>query len=182
MQLDEQTPDELCQALGLLGFATEWTPGMPRQELRVLLLPAFHPEVCMEFCENDGNTMVTVTCARSKISTFEPRSPAPVDQDSSAVANTSLAELEATLRNALKEPDALTQGRDGMDINIFWRTLRAGLMVQHANSSQHPALGAFVAQLVARAHRAIKCCACKDSLAEAAVYVELELARSSAGP
>lgn len=182
MQLDEQTPDGFCQALGLPGFATEWLPGVPRQELRVLLLPTFHPEVCMEFREDDGTTMVTVTCAQSKISPFEPRSPTPVDQDSGAVANTTLAELEATLRKALNEPDALTQGRDGMDINIFWRTLRAGLIVQHANSSQHPALGAFVAQLVARTYRAIKCSACKDSLAEAGVYVELELARSNAGP
>ncbi|MGI9410686.1 MAG: hypothetical protein ACR2OV_11470 [Hyphomicrobiaceae bacterium] len=181
MPLDGQTPDEVCQALGLPGFVTEWMPGMPRQELRVLLLPTFHPEICMEFCENEGTTMVTVTCAKSKISPFEPPSPALVDQDSGALVDTSIAELEASLRNALIEPDALTQGRDGMDINIFWRTLRAGLIVQFANSSQHPVLGAFVAQLIPQAYLAIKCSACKDSLAEAGVYVELDLGRSRAG-
>ena len=177
MPLAEPGPDEICRALGLPGFATEWSSDLPIQELRVLLLPTFHPGICLEFCGSDGAMTTTVTCARPDASLFESPSPAPVDQDTGTVVNTSLADLEATLRNALIAPDALTQGRDGMDINIFWRTMRAGLIVQHANSSQHSALGAFVAQLIPLAYTAIKCSACKGRLAEAGVYVGLNLGR-----
>ena len=181
MQLVEQSLDELCQALGLPGFATDWVPDKPNQELRVLLLPTFHPEVCLEFAENETGTIVNVTCAQARTSPFEPVAPISVDRDTGRVVGTTLSGIETALRNALVEPDGLTQGRDGMDINIFWRTLRVSLIVQHANSAQNPALGAFVAQLIAWAHNAIKCNVCKACLAEAGVYVELDLARPVAG-
>ena len=181
MSLVELTPTEICQALGLEGFASAWKSGAPNQEMRALLLPAFHPEIHLAFAEDGAGTRVTVTCAQSKVSLFEAPSPVPVEQDCGLVADTALADFEAALRNALGEPDALTQGRDGLDINIFWRTLRAELIVQHANSSQHPALGSFVAGLISHAYQAIRCKACQDSLAEAGVYVKLDLARSHTG-
>ncbi|MGI9425029.1 MAG: hypothetical protein ACR2PA_17675 [Hyphomicrobiaceae bacterium] len=176
MQLIDQTPDEICRALGLPSFETKWNRTAPDQELRLLLLPTFHPELCLTFSERDATTSVTVTYAQSKMSPFEQPSPSPVDQDTGRLRNTRLADLETSLRKALVEPDHLSLSRDGIIVYIFWRTFNARLIVDYANPEADSALGVFVGRVIAEAYQSIKSSACKGSLAEAGLYLGRNLA------
>src|SRR5262245_1871261 len=54
----DYTPDAICRSLGLGDFQTIWKRGLPMQELKVLLCPSFHPELCLVFWEENGQTQV----------------------------------------------------------------------------------------------------------------------------
>jgi len=170
MPFVEQTPDEICRALGLSGFCTNWTRSSPRQEMRLLLEPTFHPELCIVFAEGDRGVTAKVACAREKIP-FDVPAPTPVDEDEGIIGTTALADLEIRFRNALQTNDRLTQGRDGIRVNIFWRTFNARLIVEGAAPEPADALGRFVAQVIELASHSIRSAACKACLREASAYL-----------
>jgi len=49
VNLEDYTPGTICRSLGLGEFQTIWKRGLPTQELKVLLCPSFHPELCLVF-------------------------------------------------------------------------------------------------------------------------------------
>lgn len=194
----DYTPDEICRCLGLDGFRADyWTRDLPADELKVLLCPSFHPEVCLIFTEGDGEkpvavvssaeqerappaTNVQVLCAQTHIWTLDKAAPVEVAADKGIVGHLSLAQLEARFREALTQPDRRGSVKiDGMGVHIVWRHYFATLLVEKANPDPDDQLGAFLRNAIQSAFDAVGSAVCRDGLARAAGNVGLRLPLSS---
>lgn len=170
------TPDETCQALGLESFGAPYAARAPRQQMRLLLEPSFHPELCLEFVERDGALRVTAACAAASLYAIEGGDALEISAGEGRAKGASLAALELDFRRALGEPDPRTTGRDGVRVSVFWRSFDSRLIVERANPTSDSALGGFVARAAALAWGAVAQPACRESLDRAGGYLGLSLA------
>lgn len=176
LNLDDYTPDQICRWLGLNGFRTARRHGSPPEELKVLLCPSFHPEVCLIFTEDEGQTRVRVLCAQSHIWTLDNPASVAVAVDESAVENVALISLEQSFRGALAQPDRRgSLVLDGMGVDVIWRHYSATLAVEGANPGVEDRLGGFLRDAIKSAFDAVSSAACREGLATAAAYVGLHL-------
>jgi hypothetical protein len=146
------------------------------QELKVLLCPSFHPELCLVFWEEDGQTQVRATCAQSQIWALPSLAPVATATNTGSLSDPTLSQLEHAFREALAQPDK--QGVvtvDGMSVHIVWRNFDSRLVVEGVNPNVDDALGAFISTAVKLAFNALSDSACRDGLANAGLYAGLKL-------
>ena len=175
MDPQDYTPDVISRSLGLSQFQTTWTKGLPREELKILLCPSFHPELCLIFTAAESKTNVRVVCATSRIWTLQKPGPVLAAIDEGNFSEPTLAEMELAFRQALAQWGNRGLTIDGMSVHIAWRHVTARLVVEGANPSSRDALGKFVSTAIKRTFDAITLSPCRDGLALAAGYVGLDL-------
>ena len=176
MNLEDYTPGTICRSLGLGEFQTIWKRGLPTQELKVLLCPSFHPELCLVFWEEDRQTQVRATCAQSQIWALPSLASVATATNTGSFSEPTLPQLEQTFREALVQPDRRgVVTLDGMSVHIVWRNFDSRLVVEGVNPSADDALGAFVSTAIKLAFNALSDSACRDGLANAGLYAGLKL-------
>ena len=146
------------------------------QELKMLLCPSFHPELCLVFWEEDGQTQVRATCAQSQIWALPSLAPVATATNTGSFSDPTLPQLEQAFREALAQPDKRDVVKlDGMGVHIIWRTFDRRLVVGSVNPNPDDALGTFVSTAVKLAFNALSDSACRDGLADAGLYAGLKL-------
>ncbi len=172
MKLEDYTPDNICVALGVGEFAPQWRRGLPPRQLRVLLTPSRHAEVCITISEIDEAPLsVSVASAREQIwaSSFGGGA------DTALVASSvSFEEIEVALRGALPIGPQGGIAIDGMQVHIAYRSLSATVH-SSCNPASRESLAAFVAAIIRRTWEACDNVRVRNALANAARYVDLAL-------
>ena len=146
------TPENLCRAMGLGPF--EPAPGDGELDaLRVLLMPSFHPEMCLTFRHDAMQARLEVVAARSQIWRQQGIAPfpAPVDAAGGHVEATTLEELVRAWHVAIQpQPRDSVVICDGVHAHAVLRT-REGVARLDAVLGERPAFDHLVRAALAAA-------------------------------
>jgi hypothetical protein len=177
MHLDEYTPDCICRCLGLAGFGSDLLLAAPAGEaMRMLLMPSFHPEVCITIAaDGPGGPVATVVAARSMVWHLATPAAVPADRGQGRIDAAAWRRLLAgfaVLAGAPQEPGAVI---DGMPVETL--AVRPGQppCSLRGNAGGEPAHAAFVAGLVPVVWHSLSDSACRNALAQAGKYVGIDL-------
>src|SRR5262249_515299 len=105
VNLEDYTPGAICRSLGLGEFQTIWKRGLPKQEFKGRLCPAFHPDLCLVFGEEDRQTQGRATCPQSQIWALPSLAPVATATNTGSFSEPTLPQLEQAFREALMQPD-----------------------------------------------------------------------------
>jgi hypothetical protein len=171
MHIKAYTPETICQCLGLVGFEVD--PGLSKagEAMRLLLMPSFHPEVCITIA--DGR--VSVVAARSMI--WRQSDPAPMFayKDEGEITAESFSRLIAAFAEVADVTKASGLAIDGMPVDFLLLQRGSPLQrVQH-NVGRQSRFATFAAQVVSAAWNSLQNVYCRNALAKAAKYGGLEL-------
>lgn len=174
MQTDAYTAEAICQSMGLPSFDRDPACLRAGAAIRLLLKPSFHPEVCLTFL--DGK--VSVVSARSMIwRQFEP-SPALTDRAEGWLPSDAFAGLLASIEPATKPPGAVPGIMiDGMPSELLRFSEGAVVLRAGGNAGRKGDYSTFVGLAVSSAWERISNPHCRNSLADAAAYVDMKLPR-----
>jgi hypothetical protein len=162
MDIDAYTPDAICRALGLEGFAP--APVAAGWAARLLLLPSFHPEVC-----------VTATMTAPAEGTLEVRVPAEQVWVAGAIPQLTHrdgAPLPPAAAALAAPPEARTAGGmlDGMTFALALRTPES-VGERHGTAATDPAVDAWLRTVLDAARAAVRDEACLRALDAARGYL-----------
>lgn len=176
MHLDEYTPDCICRCLGLAGFGSDPLLAAPGGTvMRMLLLPSFHPEVCITIAGGSTGPVATVAAARSSVWHLAAPAAVPTDRDQApidAAAWSGLLAGFAALAGAAQEPVVVTDGMPVETLVVHPGQPPHGL---RGNVGAAAAYAVFVAGLLPVVWRSLSDPACRNALARAGTYVGLDL-------
>ena len=178
MRIEAYTPEVICQSLGLPSFAADPSCTTAKEAVRVLLMPSFHPEVCLTIA--DGKS--SVVSAREMIwRQFEP-APMITDKAAGEVPAESVAVLAAALLQTTQDVELSGIAIDGMPTEI--RLFREGkvLLEVRENVGRKSVLASYVAQAISTVWSSIENAYCRNALAEAAEYAGVSLPRVQEPP
>lgn len=162
MDIDAYTPDAVCRALGLEGFAP--APVASGWAARLLLLPSFHPEVC-----------VTATMAAPGAGSLEVRVPAEqvwVAGPISQLTYRDAAPFPAAAAVLASPPKVRTAGGmlDGMTFALAMRTAESTGEL-HGTAAVDSAVDAWLRTVIDAARSAVGDDACRRALDAARGYL-----------
>lgn len=177
MHFTNYTSDNVARALGLGGFANDMQLAQAGQAIRLLLLPAFHVELCLTLVKAaDAHTLSIVT-AREQIWQQVWPSPraTPIHAAGNPVSRQAFEDLAVSLRQA-----ALAQSQervilDGMSAHAVLRTDRNLEIQLNENVARNSAYGAFVAAALHLAWHSVADPQVRNAVRDAASYVGLTL-------
>lgn len=178
VRLEDYTPDTICRALGLPGFWEDRRDGDRGLWIRLLLMPSFDPEVCVTMFTND-------TGATADVRTFSKqfwRQPSPLHCPPlyKAIIDPGQSAVEAAVRSVNQNlADMRRESRkgavlDGMPVEMCWKgpagagDFQANVWSLH--TSRH-----VLATIFQDLHGRLRPGYCRNAIAAAARYVELEL-------
>ncbi len=146
MRCDEYTPDAICQAMGFPEFVDGSCRISPHSWLRVLLMPSFHPEVCVTLAEAGAAPELSVVALASRYWAEGPAGVLAGDRE----AVPSSPELLASATRALDVLLAGSAGEggaiDGMSVAIasMRNDVRAQVQVHSSSLAARAGLGPFL--------------------------------------
>jgi hypothetical protein len=178
MNTADYTTDSICRSLGLPGFEAGPLLRDADAALRLLLQPSFHPEVCVTFSIVPGRETIDVCAARRMI--WHLPHPTLVSTDSQQ-CEVRLGELSALLLQFASSTTGFAGPGimiDGMPVDAV--QFQAGSpvhRVKHNVAASSP-FGTFVARALDLAWNSISNAHCKNAIASAAEYANLDLPRT----
>ena len=179
MQLSDYTPDNICRSLGLPSFRDDPTPGSSSQVLRVLLMPSFHPELCLTLEIRNGMATIEARVLHAHFwaqPALGGRIPTSVDtgRPTAEIATDLLRHTRNTIEAALTAPARQCAMRDGMAIAVWLREPEGSLFFEDNGSFPDLAHG-FVAALLQVGFETTTDLTCRNAIARAARHVGLKL-------
>ncbi|WKB56031.1 hypothetical protein [Eleftheria terrae] len=162
--------------MGIASFKNDPTCTDAAEAIRLLLMPSFHPEICITF----GLGKVSVVCARTMIwRHFEP-SPVLTDRGEGPIRQAEFGGLLDSMTPIATSPDAVPGIIiDGMPTELLH--LRAGAIALKVggNGGKAGNFSVFIAHAIALAWDSISNAYCRNALSDAAKYVGKCLPRVS---
>jgi hypothetical protein len=177
MHFTNYTPDNVARALGLGGFAKDMQLAQAGQAIRLLLLPAFHVELCLTLTKTADAHTLSVVAAREQI--WQQVWPSPrqtqIHAADNLVSREAFEDLAVSLKHAALAP---SQGRvilDGMSAHAVLRTHRELETQMNENVAQRSAYSTFVAAALHLAWYSVTDPQVRNAVRAAGSYVNLEL-------
>ena len=176
MQAANYTPENVCRAMGLGPFEPELADG-ELDALSVLLMPSFHPEICLTFRRDAMQARLEVVAARSQI--WRQQGTAPVDAAGGHVEATTLEELVRAWHVAIQpQPRDSVVICDGVHAHAVLRT-REGVARFDAVLGERPAFDHLVRAALAAAWEIVAEPRVRNAIADLS---ERDLPRSEVPP
>lgn len=169
MQPDLYTADAVCRSMGLAGFLT---PTPPSPSLRVVFLPAFHPEVCMTLSgPADGARLTVVALTESLWRQDVPRR-LPAVCETVAVPAGEFRRADEAFSAAFARRDQSTRWvcLDGMRAECGRSA--AGEWQRVSGHTHRPPVSGFVARLIRLGWLACRRRAVRNAVAACGRYVD----------
>jgi len=174
MRTEDYTSENICQCMGLAGFAVDES-FVNGDAVRLLLTPSFHPEVCITLVRSQANAKLSVVAAREMVwHQFEP-APMLSDRDDAVVPVELFSDIASAFQEIGKKSIGSGIAIDGMPIEVV--VIRNGvpeLRLAH-NVGRQSEMQGIVAQVISVAWHGVQNAWCKIALANAARYAGLEL-------
>lgn len=184
MQSASYTSQNIARALGLDGFENDDRLAVSRQALRLLLLPSFHPELCVSFTRSGADVELSVVAAKEQI--WHQAGPSPKATTTCvAIAPVTSAQLDvlaALARNAAAAPAQAVVVIDGMTVHTVMRVDQQCELDLKTNVGKRSAYAEFVAQALKLAWNAVTDARVKNALRAAGSYVGLVLQEQALPP
>jgi len=174
MKTDAYTPEAICKCMGIASFDDDPACTESAEAIRLLLMPSFHPEICITFMPDK----VSVVCARAMIwRQFEP-SPMLADRSEGGMQPATFAGLLGSMLPSVTSPDAVPGITiDGMPTQLLHFRAGALALKVGGNGGKKGDYSAFIAHAIAVSWDSISSAYCRNALAEAAEYVGKSLPR-----
>jgi hypothetical protein len=184
MQLSNYTSQNIARALGLTGFENDEDIAAAQVALRVLVLPSFHPELCLTFLKTPSGCTLSVISANEQI--WQQAWPTPHRAETCVASGIVLAEaldgLITSARRADSTPNARVVVLDGMRVHTVLRVDRRREVDISENVGQRGAYGEFVAAALEIAWNAVSGPEVQNALRAAGSYVGSEIPEQSVPP
>ena len=173
MDFHRYTPDAICEALGLPSFQ-ESGEGRRLPWLRLLLLPSFHPELCITFVPGDAETVAEVRSFNGQLWSAVTTPPSQCERVS--IEADGILQFTETFEHAVLEASKENKRvcLDGMRVHAMLETSE-GIREIEGNVGVRPALGELVRTVAQQIHPRLPRGFCRNALAQAAGYADLQL-------
>lgn len=149
MRLEDYTPENICQALGVGQFAEPWRRGSPARRMRLLLAPSFNREVCVTLSEKeDGALALEVAAARDQF--WRHGFDVGADIERTATRLEEFDRFEKMLRTNLPVGRRHGITIDGIPAYLAYRSLQAKVELKVNPSADGP-FGTFISEVRALA-------------------------------
>lgn len=159
--------------MGMTSFESDAACTAPAAAMRILLMPSFHPEICITFAEGQ----VSVVSARAMVwHQFKPK-PMLTDRAQGSISAEVFSKLLASMV-PITNPDAVFGMMiDGMTTELL--QFQSGIPVIRAgrDGPNKGNFSAFVRLAITSAWECISNPYCRNALAEAACYLGMKLPR-----
>ncbi|MBQ0936142.1 hypothetical protein [Ideonella paludis] len=173
MRTDKYTSEAICKCMGLPSFEADPACCNVPEAIRLLLMPSFHPEVCLTFVEGK----VSVVCARFQIwRQFEPR-PSLTDRAEGTIPAATFAQLRSSMVPVTRPGAVPGIVIDGMPSDLLHFQQGSVVLWTGGNPGAKGDFSAFVTLALVSAWEHISSSYCRNALAEAAEYVGKRLPR-----
>lgn len=176
MKSEAYTAEAICQCMGLPSFDGDPTCLQASAAIRLLLMPSFHPEICLTF--SDGK--VSVVSARSMIWHQSEPSPMLTDCAEGCLPSDAFQALLAATES-VDHPDGV-RGIiiDGMPSELLCFSKGTIALKVGGNAGLKGDYSSFVGLAISTAWERISQPHCRSSLVDAAAYVGITLPRDPA--
>lgn len=174
MRVEDYTPTNICQCLGLEGFENDSAFADAPMTMRLLLRPSFHPEVCVTFTEQSGRVAVSVVAARTMVWRRSVPESVPVDRDEGEIDKGEFSALLLGFLKCHKNCDPEPLYLDGMPVDGVL-VQDGAVAVQFRHNAGDPVLGNFVVKAITAIWSCIGQRDCKSALIEASRYTGFDL-------
>ncbi|MFO0848197.1 MAG: hypothetical protein U0871_06540 [Gemmataceae bacterium] len=168
MRLDQYTADVICRSMGLGAFEPIGQPA-----IRILLLPSFHPEVCITLSEADAPARgrlsvvaLTQMCWRQEVPRRLPDVREEVSLPAAWIGEVTAA-FEAARTSRVEQERRVCV--DGMGVECC--RLAADGVERFADHVYRPAVAAFIGRLVWEARVACRVPGVRNALADCGWYL-----------
>lgn|GEM_PF-1161409 len=185
MQTANTTSENICQAMGMDGFANDWHLASADESIRLLLMPSFAPEVCITFTKAHGAVTARVETPRDQIWLQHWPMPQKTMTDvatgaSNAVEYDRLLHLFELAGNP--PPGQRVVILDGMPSHCIHRKAGERVFDIRKNPAKDGPLGNFIGAAIAVAWEAIDGPRVRNALREAGTYVGVRLEKQEVPP
>jgi len=185
MQLANYTSENICLALGMEGFANDWHLANADESIRVLLMPSFHPEVCVSFLKKGDSVSVTVQSAGQQI--WHQEWPTPkltaIDSAAGSISLDGYFTLVESFEAAANPPDGPRFFvLDGMPTHSIHRRAGERVLDISKNASAEPTYRKFIWHVVSVAWEGILDPRVRNALREAGLYANVALPAQEVSP
>lgn len=177
MQSANYTSPNIARALGLGGFENDAVLASAEKALRLLLLPSFHPELCLSFVTRLNERMLHVVTADEQVWRQACPSPQPTgtSEATAAIASSEFDRLTASLRDAVSVQSARVVVLDGMRAHTILRVDQQRDVDLSENVGRRGEYAAFVATAIQLAWGVVEHPVVRNALRDAGSYVGLTL-------
>ena len=184
MQGPNYTSRNIARAMGLGGFADDAPPAQARDDLRLLLTPSFHAEVCMSFIRGPACATVAVVVARSQIwrQAWPAPQPCGVHAARGEIEPAAYERLCAAFDAALPPMPGRVVVLDGMGVHTVRRALAGDPTALEKNVGADGRYAAFVAAAIQAAWDRIEDPVVGNALRDAGDYAGLRLPERDVPP
>lgn len=183
MRLAEYTPDSICNAMGFRAFQFQPEDQSVGPWMRLLLMPSFHPEVCI-LIHLDG------VCGIAEVRTFDAlfwHNPTPAHHPALFVETVSLdlatvVNFEEAFQNAVlatQADDLRYVTLDGMPGIAICRAADGKTIEMNENLGGVSPFNSWVRTVAQIIHKSLLPGRCRNASAAAGVYVDLKLSSDS---
>ena len=169
----QYTPDTICRALGLGGFANDAQLSQSFLALRLLLTPSFHPEVCLTLRDTGESILLDMVTAQQQIWSQNALSPQPCLTHETTVCLTPADGLRLLETWVYLDPPAPPKWQmiDGMPVHAVLRN-RGGIVQRwHTSAHVHAPLDHSIIHTLLHAWRQAPSPALRNSLNHCARYL-----------
>jgi hypothetical protein len=178
MRLEDYTADALCRAMALPGFRDEQALSQGGEGLRLLLMPSFHPEVCITVVGGRDSAVEVRALGQMFWNMGVPSHHPPLYVDSVKIPPATAAALDSDIRSAAASAENrkdLYVTIDGMGTTGILRTSEGTTVEFEANVGTSKAFRERVGNFLRGIHVLLPSGRCRDAVADAGHYVDLEL-------
>ena len=172
MRLEDYTADDICRAMGLPGFVEQPWVQSEDPNLRLVLTPSFHPELCITLARSADGTWLSVVVLLKRLWAERSLVCLPHESEATNLPSAAFEEVLAlfTAAHASFDPERRYVCVDGMG-SASCLVSRTGTKLLDAHVSAHVATGQFIGRLIELAWNA--CChpGVRNALAQAALYL-----------
>jgi len=175
MRLEDYTPDAICQAMNLAGFIEpSWTQA-DQPTLRVVLKPAFHPELCITVAPTADAAKLSVVALAEQLWAQQGVVYLSSDREETQVSGNNFEKVIGLFQKAHDslEPDRRYAFCDGM-LSDACLVSRAATLRLSVHVSAHQANAALIARLIDLAWHNCKRPRVRNAMAQAASYMEIK--------
>ncbi|MCP4829608.1 MAG: hypothetical protein GY889_12125 [Proteobacteria bacterium] len=172
MQLEQYTPDAICNAMCIGPLVDpSWSGGT--LAVRLLLKPSFHPEACITITQSEDDATLSVSVLAKMLWREDYPCRLPAYHDDSVLTKAQFTRLAQYHHEAVTDPDAQrTVCLDGMGVNCAWTTADGNNQLQ--SHIVDDSLRTFAAQMIDQAWQTSGNAGVRNGLAECARYVGAE--------
>ncbi len=174
MQSKDYTAENICKAMGLAGFSNDPTFEDHQSVIRLLLMPSFHPELCLTLAANEREAILSIIALTDQF--YRRPDPAwslPIYSEKIEVSWSEFEKLFDTAR-ALAHNQQLAETARGLDGMSFSCLIRDGDKVWlfekiYVSKGQAPA--SFVGVVLLSAYEHVQKPECRNAIAQVGYYV-----------